>query len=182
VTDLSAGRTIPGHALSAILTAALVLLAPSARGDGPCRPAPGALTIHGKTPTEVRAARPPAGHSVRSDEPDPRAGGAEPPQCFDAKALETKVAAVMDSPGAQAVLCYQKALLRDRDAKGTATVHFQLRGGSGAPRMEAVKLVSGTIAAEVAECLVEQVARTVFNFDPRTHLTVFWTFRFSPLN
>jgi hypothetical protein len=164
------------------MASALALLAPSeVRADpaGPCRPPPLTYTLRNKTPTDIRAARPPAARWVP---PERRAGAADKPECFDAKVLESRLETALDSGAVGTVLCYQKELLRNRDEAGTTVVQFQLKPGSTSPRLENLKLVKNTVAVPVAQCLLEQVGRTTFSFDPMTQLTVIWTFVFSPIN
>jgi len=95
--------------------------------------------------------------------------------------LRVKIEKVLDGPVVQTVLCYQKELLKDRNLKGIVEAKFLVHRGTKAITDAAV--VSSTLGnPAVEQCLVEQLTRMTFPFDPKINVTVIWPFEFSPIN
>jgi hypothetical protein len=95
--------------------------------------------------------------------------------------LRVKIEKVLDGPVAQTILCYQKELLKDRNLKGVVEAKFTVVRGTKA--IKDVSVAASTLGNPVVEqCLVEQIARLTFPFDPKVNVTVIWPFEFSPIN
>jgi hypothetical protein len=99
----------------------------------------------------------------------------------DPKEMQAKIQVVLDNPAAQMVMCYQKELIKDRNLKGIVEAKFTVVRGTKAIRD--VSVVSSQLNNPVIEqCVVEQVSRLTFPFDPKVNVTVIWPFDFQPIN